>query len=37
MGDKGGKKDKAKSQKQMTKKNDQKIKKAKDKQPKKKL
>jgi hypothetical protein len=36
MGDKGGKKDKDKSKKQITKKHDQKIKEANDKQPKKK-
>ena len=35
MGDKGGKKDKSKSQKQIAKKHDQKVKKGKDKQPKK--
>lgn len=35
MGDKGGKKDKDKSKKQISKKHEQKVKKAKDKQPKK--
>ncbi len=35
MGDKGGKKDKDKNKKQMTQKHDQKVKEAKDKQPKK--
>lgn len=35
MGDKGGKKDKAKDKKQMTNKHDQKVKKAQAKQPKK--